>query len=98
MSFSFQRPVGSIADIAELEYVSALHQTDVQGGIRQDGSIQGENKEFPAFDASMQSWRQTTCSLAFLVWILGMFKLTFNSFYFPLVRYWYKLVSILKIR
>ena len=51
MSFSFQRPVGSIADVAELEYVSALHQTDVQGGIRQDGSIQGENKEFPLFDA-----------------------------------------------
>jgi hypothetical protein len=42
MSFSFKRPVGAIADTTELEYVSALHQTNVEG-IRKDGSIQGEN-------------------------------------------------------
>lgn len=42
MSFEFERPIGAPADLAELDYVSALHQTDVQGGIRKDGSIQGE--------------------------------------------------------
>ena len=42
MSFAFDRPIGASADITELEYVSALHQTDVPGGIRKDGSIQGE--------------------------------------------------------
>ena len=44
MAFSsFDRPIGAPADVAELDYISALHQTDVQGGIRKDGSIQGED-------------------------------------------------------
>ena len=43
MTFSFDRPVGAPADVAELDYVSALHQTDVKGGVRRDGSIQGED-------------------------------------------------------
>jgi hypothetical protein len=41
MSFEFERPIGAPADVTELDYVSALHQTDVQGGVRKDGSIQG---------------------------------------------------------
>jgi hypothetical protein len=41
---AFDRPIGAIADVTELEYCSALHQTDVPGGIRKDGSIQGESK------------------------------------------------------
>jgi len=41
MSFAFERPIGAPADVAELEYIAALHQTDVLGGIRKDGSIQG---------------------------------------------------------
>jgi hypothetical protein len=28
MSLTFQRPIGAAADIKELEYISALHQTD----------------------------------------------------------------------
>ena len=42
MSFAFDRPVGASADVTELDYIAALHQTDVFGGIRKDGSIQGE--------------------------------------------------------
>jgi len=42
MSFAFDRPIGAPADVTELDYVAALHQTDVPGGIRKDGSIQGE--------------------------------------------------------
>lgn len=38
MSFKFQRPVGAAADVKELEYICALHQTDPTK-IRQDGSI-----------------------------------------------------------
>ena len=38
---SFQRPVGAEADVKELEYISALHQTgDV---LREDGSIIGKS-------------------------------------------------------
>ena len=35
----FQRPTGAAADVSELEFVSALHQTDM-AGVRPDGSIQ----------------------------------------------------------
>lgn len=38
MTIQFDRPVGAAADLAELEYVSALHQTQ-PGLVRQDGSI-----------------------------------------------------------
>ena len=41
MSFKFQRPVGAAADVKELEYICALHQTDPTK-IRQDGSIYGK--------------------------------------------------------
>jgi hypothetical protein len=51
MSFSFRRPKGAIANVVELEYVSALHQTDVEGGIRKDWSIHGENEKF-TFDVT----------------------------------------------
>jgi len=36
---SFQRPTGAAADLRELEYVSALQQTQ-KGAVRKDGSIQ----------------------------------------------------------
>jgi hypothetical protein len=36
---SFQRPTGAVADLSELEYVSALQQTH-SGAARKDGSIQ----------------------------------------------------------
>jgi hypothetical protein len=39
----FQRPTGASADVSELEFVSALHQTDM-AGVRPDGSIQGAFK------------------------------------------------------
>lgn len=38
MTIGFLRPVGAASDIAELEYISALHQTDVPD-LRMDGSI-----------------------------------------------------------
>jgi len=38
MSISFERPVGAAADLSELEYVSALHQTQ-PGLVRSDGSV-----------------------------------------------------------
>lgn len=41
MVYSFDRPVGATGDVTELEYCSALHQTDAIGGIRKDFSIQG---------------------------------------------------------
>lgn len=39
-SMKFQRPTGASADVSELEFVSALHQTDMNGGVRPDASIQ----------------------------------------------------------
>jgi hypothetical protein len=42
MTFTFDRPVGAAADVTELDYISALHQTDVINGIRKDGSIEGK--------------------------------------------------------
>jgi hypothetical protein len=42
MTKTFDRPVGAAADVTELDYVSALHQTDIMNGIRKDGSIQGK--------------------------------------------------------
>lgn len=36
----FERPVGVAADVKELEYISALHQTGLKS-IRTDGSLQG---------------------------------------------------------
>jgi len=38
MTIGFLRPVGAAADVAELEYISALHQTDMPH-LRMDGSI-----------------------------------------------------------
>jgi len=40
MSIKFDRPVGAPADLKELEYISALHQTCSK--LRQDASIDGE--------------------------------------------------------
>ena len=40
MAESFPRPKGSHADVAELEYLSALHQSS-SNGVRPDGSIGG---------------------------------------------------------
>ena len=37
---SFDKPIGSVADVRELEYISGLHQTD-PAGVRVDGSIKG---------------------------------------------------------
>jgi hypothetical protein len=41
----FERHVGAAADAKELEYISALHQTDPEG-VRTDGSIQGETVRY----------------------------------------------------
>jgi hypothetical protein len=43
MTILFDRPVGASADVKELEYISALHQTD-PAGVREDGSIMGKKK------------------------------------------------------
>ena len=40
MADTFSRPTGAHADVAELEYLSALHQSSPDG-IRSDGSIGG---------------------------------------------------------
>lgn len=37
----FVKPVGATADLREMEYISALHQTGNE--IRRDGSIHGES-------------------------------------------------------
>ena len=39
----FERPIGAPADVRELEYVSALHQTNEEE-IRMDGTIRGTYK------------------------------------------------------
>lgn len=44
MAIWFERPVGAAADVRELEYISALHQTDLSG-IRQNGSIVAQDIE-----------------------------------------------------
>jgi hypothetical protein len=36
----FTKPKGATADLREMEYISALHQTGKE--LRQDGSIDGE--------------------------------------------------------
>lgn len=41
MAIGFSRPVGAVADVKELEYISAIAQTDVQH-LRTDGSINGK--------------------------------------------------------
>jgi hypothetical protein len=40
MSFDFDRPVGATADTQELDFIAALHQTDVEAKLRKDGSIE----------------------------------------------------------
>lgn len=40
MTLRFDRPVGVSGDVKELEYISALHQTDLSC-MRTDGSIRG---------------------------------------------------------
>lgn len=66
MSFAFDRPIGAPADVTELDYVSALMQTDVEGGIRKDGSIEGALNQIrtPANTASLE-W-QSCWTLPFL--------------------------------
>ena len=44
MTIQFDRPVGATADIKELEYLSALHQTCMPD-LRQDASIDGEKNK-----------------------------------------------------
>jgi len=40
MGLQKRRPCGAVADVNELEYISALHQTG-KDELREDGSIQG---------------------------------------------------------
>lgn len=40
MAIGFSRPRGAARDVKELEYISALHQTDLKE-LRTNGSIQG---------------------------------------------------------
>jgi hypothetical protein len=42
MPIFFESPVGAQADVNELEYISALHQTD-PSGVRENGSIKDED-------------------------------------------------------
>lgn len=44
MPMNFERPVGAVADVRELEYISALHQTGFLE-LRKEGSISGEYME-----------------------------------------------------
>lgn len=39
MPIRFERPVGAHLDLRELEYISALHQTDAE--VRTDASVTG---------------------------------------------------------
>ena len=48
MTISFERPVGAHADVKELEYVAALHQTCTP--LRKDGSIDGKSSSFPDYE------------------------------------------------
>lgn len=54
MAIGFRRPIGSPADVKELEYISALHQTDLQE-VRSDGSIDGESFNI---ESIAREWRK----------------------------------------
>jgi hypothetical protein len=43
MGLQFERPVGSPLDVAELEYCSALRQTNLAGPLRVDGSLTADD-------------------------------------------------------
>lgn len=43
MTIKFDRPIGTSANLKELEYISALHQTCFP--LRRDGSIDGKSEE-----------------------------------------------------
>lgn len=43
MPIIFEKPIGAHADLRELEYVSALHQTGAK--LRRDGSVTGKCHE-----------------------------------------------------
>lgn len=55
MTIAFRKPAGAIADVNELEYISALHQTDL-AEVREDGSIDGTH----IFVASCELFRIDT--------------------------------------
>jgi hypothetical protein len=59
---SFDLPCGSAADVAELEYIAALHQTGES--MRLDGSIKGTfvRRRHNANQKKVQSWRQQESS------------------------------------
>jgi hypothetical protein len=61
MPIYFDRPVGALADVKELEYMSALHQTDASG-VREDGSIKGEDALF-FLDLLLLCLRVLMCSI-----------------------------------
>eukprot|EP00978_Attheya_sp_CCMP212_P022252 scaffold66108_cov58-Attheya_sp.AAC.1 len=42
MTITFERPIGASSDVAEIEYVAALHQTCVPE-LRRDGSIDADD-------------------------------------------------------
>jgi hypothetical protein len=77
----------SLMDIVELEYVSALHQTDVEGGIRKDWSIHGENEKFTfdVTDAVMATKNVSFCIPR--VYYPAILSHYFVSLYSSLVRY-----------
>jgi len=66
MLIKFEQPIGAVADVNELEYISALHQSD-KTDIRRDGSIRGKLLML-CFDASLtlQPRGQPKTSEAFL--------------------------------
>jgi hypothetical protein len=48
MTITFERPIGASSDVAEIEYVAALHQT-CGPELRRDGSIYGKHSYYIDF-------------------------------------------------
>jgi acetone carboxylase gamma subunit len=60
MSAPFEQLVGAAGDVRELEYISALHQTDTDQ-VRNDASIKGTCERAHSFIAMVElltEWRQ----------------------------------------
>ena len=75
MGIIFERQVGAAADAKELEYISALHQTDMDG-LRIDGSIRGKNK-MKNIIKNQEIW-----TMVFVIWSSSFFNVTYFIFSF----------------
>jgi hypothetical protein len=67
MSSKFERPIGAAADVRELEYVAALHQTDDADNDKwMDGSIEATDvKNFLLSRYGVQVTKQEVRDLIF---------------------------------